>query len=275
MLDVTIRGKAAVNYKGGAGKRIARGFTLIELLVVISIIALLLAILMPALQRVKEQAKDISCRSNLKQVGLIIYLYLQDNDFKMANCHQYAPHSDTKCNEYFWRHPGGRFYRHDEDDSYWGVAYSDYIKNTNVFGCPSFKSAAELIATDKLYGYDVKLFYDSAFALNGWLDRENTSVIRDQAKVVLSHDHVEPRIENGVRDMLFNTGPGSMNLTHYRSGGRTDWYRGIFRHNMRSADDFRTGGSLNILWLDGNVSSVNETTGDDVRKRWYDPLNKN
>jgi len=275
MLGVTMRGKAAVSYGGGPTEHIPRGFTLIELLVVISIIALLLAILMPALQRVKEQAKDVACRSNLKQVGLIIYLYLQDNNFTMANCHQYAPHSDTKCNEYFWRHPDHSFYRHDEDDSYWGVAYSDYVKDTDVFGCPSFKSAAELIATDKLYGYDVKLFYDSAYALNGWLDRENVNSIRDQAKVFLTHDHVEPRIENGTRDMLYNDGPGTMNLTHYRTGSRQNWYRGIFRHNMRSADDFRTGGSLNILWLDTHVSSLNETTGDNVRKRWYDPLGKN
>jgi prepilin-type N-terminal cleavage/methylation domain-containing protein len=98
-----------------------RGFTLIELLVVIAIIASLLAILMPTLALVKEQAKEISCRSNLKQVGLIIYLYLQDNDFEMANAHQYAPHSDSKCNQYRWRHPGGRFLTHNEDESYWGM----------------------------------------------------------------------------------------------------------------------------------------------------------
>ena len=57
-----------------------RGFTLIELLVVIAIIALLMAILMPALQRVKNQAQKVSCQARLKQWGLIFKLYTDDHD---------------------------------------------------------------------------------------------------------------------------------------------------------------------------------------------------
>lgn len=56
-----------------------KGFTLIELLVVIAIIALLLAILTPALTMVKNRAQAVVCMSNLKQWGLIFGLYLQNN----------------------------------------------------------------------------------------------------------------------------------------------------------------------------------------------------
>jgi len=61
-------------------RRQRKGFTLIELLVVIAIIALLMAILMPALQRVKKQARTVACLSNLKQWGLIFSMYTSDNN---------------------------------------------------------------------------------------------------------------------------------------------------------------------------------------------------
>ena len=59
-----------------------RAFTLIELLVVIAIIAILMAILMPALQRVKANGKTIKCLANMKQWGLVHSMYVDENDGK-------------------------------------------------------------------------------------------------------------------------------------------------------------------------------------------------
>ncbi len=57
-----------------------RGFTLIELLVVIALIAVLVAVLLPALQMAREVAKQVSCASNLKQAGLGLFMYRNDNN---------------------------------------------------------------------------------------------------------------------------------------------------------------------------------------------------
>jgi prepilin-type N-terminal cleavage/methylation domain-containing protein len=59
-----------------------KGFTLIELLVVIAIISLLMSILMPALSRVKQQAKTVACRANLKQWTYFFTMYTRDHDGK-------------------------------------------------------------------------------------------------------------------------------------------------------------------------------------------------
>ena len=252
-----------------------KGFTLIELLVVIAIIAILMAILMPALQRVKEQAQNQVCKSHLRTIGLGVIMYLQDNDYKMPNF--YTDPDTGSCNGHLW-YPAGTFNNISRNmltagdyHSYWGVIYFDYVKEEKIFGCKTFKNFYDQIATDMLY--DEGEIHNSAYSMNGWLRRERTAAIPHHAEVIVAHDHMEPRIENG-NDMLCPDSSG-VNLSHYRSGNRTDWYRGIFRHSVRNhGDDFETGGNLNCLWLDGHVTTIRETLGEEIPKRMYDPLGK-
>ena len=97
------------------------GFTLIELLVVIAIIAILAAILFPVFAQAREKARQISCLSNLKQIGLADVQYSQDYDEALV-----PDYIGTNVGSYSgW---GG--------DMRWQDLLYPYVKATGVFNCP-------------------------------------------------------------------------------------------------------------------------------------------
>ena len=244
-----------------------KGFTLIELLVVIAIIAVLLAILIPSLGKAREKVKDTSCKSNLRNVGLALAMYLDAYDRKLPNT--------GSANGFLWLDPTGEVYRPNNatGDTYWGIFYYDYLKNTKIFGCPSLQRVPEGL----IYNYGTqdpaKVIQQAAYGLNhhSKARARNTNTVFRQAEFLFCTDHAEPRPEGSTDDSFHNNDtPGAMNLTSYREGGsRSRTYRQIFRHNIRYSDAYKTGGRANILWLDGHVTYLEETTGDDVLLRWY------
>jgi prepilin-type N-terminal cleavage/methylation domain-containing protein/prepilin-type processing-associated H-X9-DG protein len=84
-----------------------RAFTLVELLVVIGIIALLIALLMPALSKARRNARDVACQSNLRQIGLALNAYAADNKGSLPPGYVTFVDNDSNPNnndDAFWAH---------------------------------------------------------------------------------------------------------------------------------------------------------------------------
>jgi prepilin-type N-terminal cleavage/methylation domain-containing protein/prepilin-type processing-associated H-X9-DG protein len=220
-------------------RRTRRGFTLIELLVVIAIIAILAALLFPVFAQAREKARQSTCLSNLKQIGLGVLMYAQDYEETMPVWCDYAGN-----------------YVKGATDTFIYTRVRPYVHNIGVYNCPSVNPS--FVMHDELDDvWDQKRTYFSkgSYAWNYELA-----------------DGPWCNCKDWVRPQRLAAIPAPASVVEWAdaegSTASPDWAPQIFRA--------RHNGMMDLTFVDGHSRPMRLeqafARGADKRHRW-DPLN--
>jgi prepilin-type N-terminal cleavage/methylation domain-containing protein/prepilin-type processing-associated H-X9-DG protein len=237
-----------------------RAFSLVELLVVVAVVAILLAIMLPALGKMREHSRSAKCLSNLKQLGTALHTYMLDyNDYTPPRAITYAKASGLSF----------KGYRDDE-----GVAWSDqivlgqYAGSTNGNNSsPEFKftsvraRSAFICPSDRYHDQSALMHVSYGMGTNfAFLDAKSAysklwkaSKIREPGKELVLVDSSEYVFQPGGWTEPFpfygtsdDVGPDQRNWDPGNPLSRYNWSRRHF------------GGGANVLFLDGAVRAFDD-----------------
>ncbi len=240
-----------------------RAFTLIELLVVIAIIALLLAILTPALSKIKNQARKLICLSNLRQIGTGALVYAEEH------------------NAYLPRNTGG--------STPWIIAFMPYLGGDNatrtdyreikIYSCPSFPTKGT--GANDASGVPVPNKEQTVdYVLNSWLNDTNEfigltklSEFRHPHSTIYMADNEDGPWRDIVRDVQIIQNIGGFDVwepPHLPTGPDGSRRVAQRRHNRKKRDPINDpsleGLGCNNMFLDGHSEWV--AAEDNLPRLW-------
>jgi len=253
------------------------GFTLIELLVVIAIIAILAAMLLPALARAKSKAERTYCMGSLRQISVFMHLYTDDN-------------KDT-----FPAHRNQNLYPDSSEilTNWWGATIIDYAQSkSNLFHCPSLKGRMPVpfAPTPQYWSWNFDVRY-VGYGYNGWflghLPYDNENITVGGVNYVTSREFKRANIRRPSENLVI----GDKNPT----GSDANWSSSLWWPwgNMDASDPSSTHegidpvrhlGTGNVVFNDAHAESrknqaINPpaspyggTAAALVNSRYWDPL---
>ena len=218
--------------------RKVKGFTLIELLVVIAIITLLMAILLPVVQRVRSQARAVACQSNLRQWGVVFSMYTEDNDGKFP-----FTHSTFLVADHTWPYIFRPYYSDSNDLLLCPMATRSELRPDQLFPADIFGQVGSKSTAWKIVTRRPEVVFEGSYGMNEWqrfdMDRPNIVVSLNNVPVLLDCAH------QGARPFPFDRPPEYDGAVGFFPIGGMEYFC-INRHDA----------TINGLFLDWSVRKV-------------------